>query len=187
MINWILELDQELFLLLNSLHSPIMDSIMLFLTHRLTFIPLYAAIIIWLIYHFKWKKGAILIVTIILTVIFTDSFSSRVVKPGVKRYRPCADPEIEAMVHAYHCRSQYGFFSSHAANTFALAFFISCYTNRRWGIAFLAWSAIVSYTRIYLGVHYPIDIIVGALFGVGCAYFSNQMLKKYLLPKFTKS
>jgi undecaprenyl-diphosphatase len=172
MLEKLLNLDSQLFLLLNSYHSPVWDKIMWFISGKYEWIPLYAILVGFLVFKYKWRSVYIFI-AVALLVTLADQISTNVFKEGIKRLRPS---HVESLQHAIHLfvrengevyrGGQYGFVSSHAANSFALATFLHFLFKRRWfSITIFIWAAIVSYSRIYLGVHYPGDIAGGALLG----------------------
>ncbi|MEQ8812112.1 MAG: phosphatase PAP2 family protein [Imperialibacter sp.] len=171
-MNWLIELDQQFFLWLNSHHASWLDGPMLLITGRNTWIPLYLFLVIWLIY--KQKKETIWsILAIVLTIAIADQLTSGLMKPFFERLRPCHDPGISSLVHLVGgCGGKFGFASSHAANTFALATFVSLlHTGKSyWHFVWFGWAAIVTYSRIYVGVHYPGDVLMGALVGIAAAY-----------------
>ena len=120
---------------------------------------------------------------ICIMIFIADKSSVYLFKEAFKRYRPCHNLEIAHLVHTVkgYCGGMYGFISSHATNTFALAVFYSVvFYKRLWYIApvLLLWAAIGSYSRIYLGVHYPSDVAVGALFGSIIGYFMGKAFNK---------
>jgi undecaprenyl-diphosphatase len=168
MIEFLNTVDRNLFLILNGLNSPFWDQIMWWISGRLSWIPLYLIIIAWLIYKFRWKAVVIIILAALL-ITMSDQGSVRLLKELVQRPRPCHDPEISQVVHLVkgHCGGEYGFVSAHAANTFALAAF-TLMLIRKWyyTVFMILWASLVSYSRIYLGVHYPGDVIGGAVFGL---------------------
>jgi undecaprenyl-diphosphatase len=151
-----------------------LDPVALQLTQTITWIPLYV-LLLYLIYRIDskntfWIRGGVM-----LTILLADQVSSGLMKPYFERLRPCHDPRWEGMMHAYgRCGGLYGFVSSHAANTFGLATFLTLKLGKKQkAIAWLFFYAlVVSYTRIYLGVHYPLDLFFGALVGVLAAFFS---------------
>ncbi len=168
--NW----DEEAFLWLNSFHSEALDPIVLQLTQTITWIPLYL-LLLYLIYRTDPKNSAWVIGGLMLTILLADQLSSGLMKPYFERLRPCYDPRWEGLLHLYgRCGGLYGFVSSHAANTFGLATFLTLKLGKQQkAIAWLfLYSLLVSYTRIYLGVHYPLDVFFGALVGVLAAYCS---------------
>ena len=167
MIETINQWDTQLFLFLNGLHSPCWDNVMWEISGKLTWLPLYLILLGYIIYRFRWRS-LLIMGFIALLITLADQFSVHLFKEVFMRLRPCHNPEIADMVHLVnnHCGGQYGFVSSHAANTFAIASFTSFLLRRRWyGIFIFTWAAVVSYSRIYLGVHYPGDILGGALLG----------------------
>jgi undecaprenyl-diphosphatase len=167
--------DQSLFLWLNSFHGSWGDETMWLISSKWLWIPLYLLIIFKL---FKsYKKELLKIIALIIIVIgLSDWISSGVIKTVVKRNRPTHNTELASQVHTYiqadgseYRGGKFGFVSSHAANSFAiatLAFLLLRRKSKQWGWLFL-WATIVSYSRIYLGVHYPLDIIGGAMVGIG--------------------
>jgi len=169
MIDHLIELDKQLFLFFNGMHAPWLDPVMEMFSKTIASIPLYA----FLLYHIyvvhKQRTWGILL-SIGLLILMTDQSTSGLMKPFFERLRPSHEPTLEGMVHIVNGYSggKYGFASSHAANTFGVAMFLSCLLKpeKPWISWLFLWAAFVSYTRIYLGVHYPGDIIVGALIGV---------------------
>jgi undecaprenyl-diphosphatase len=180
------ELDTQAFLWLNSLHTESFDPVMAWITAKNSWIPMYAliiGIIIW-----KYKKNAIgMLLMIILSVAIADQFCSGLLKPLIHRLRPCHEPSLQNLVHLVgNCGGQFGFCSSHAANSFALAtclFLLFQKENRLVNIFFL-WAIIVSYSRIYVGVHYPLDVLAGAGVGFLSSIFCHKIYH-YYLSKFT--
>lgn len=109
---------------------------------------------------------------VVVLIVLSDQLSVHAFKNVIHRLRPCHNPEIQSIVHLLNgrCGGSYGFVSSHAANVFALAMFLYLFFRakiNRFGIWIFAWAAVVAYSRVYAGVHYPGDIIVGALLGAG--------------------
>jgi undecaprenyl-diphosphatase len=167
MIETLEQVDRQWLLWLNGHHSPFLDQLMFFVSGKVEWIPLYAFLLAVIIWKYRWKSVWIILAVIVL-ITLSDQVSN-LLKSGVKRFRPCKDPEIGNLVHLVnnYCRSSYGFVSGHAANSFALATFVSLLFRKKWvTVCMIIWAAVVSYSRIYLGVHYPGDVICGALIGI---------------------
>lgn len=160
--------DEQLFLYLNGQHQDWLDPIVFALTGKLIWVPLYAFFIYLIIKHYK-KSSVWVLAGIGLAILMADQTASGFMKPFFERLRPCHDPRFEDLMYNFGgCGGMYGFVSSHAANTFALAIYLSLtFRNRIKGFGWLfLWAAVISFTRIYLGVHYPLDILIGALVGL---------------------
>jgi len=162
-----LEADRNIFLFLNSFHSPFFDEMMRIISLRSVWIPLYLFIVGLLILRYHGKVWIALLFAVVLVVI-TDQVSV-VVKNAVERLRPCHEPSLEGMVHLVgnRCGGMYGFVSSHASNAFGIAAFASPLVQKKWfAWTIFIWASVVAYSRIYLGVHYPGDVLGGALLGI---------------------
>lgn len=170
MIETIRYAEYEWFLWLNGFHSPVWDTIMFWVTYRFTWIPLYLYIIYFLFKNIRFDFVRSLLF-VLISVGLADRITSGLMKPYFQRFRPCHDPTIQHIVHVVgNCGGQYGFVSSHASNSFALvlAIFILFKKHKiesKLPLFLLFWAIIVSYSRIYVGVHFPTDIIVGGLIG----------------------
>jgi undecaprenyl-diphosphatase len=180
----ILQSDEALFLALNQLHHPLLDAPMRFITGTLSWIPFYVGILVWLWFRMRRKSIKVMLCIVVL-ILAADQISSGLMKPGFARLRPCHEPHLSSQVHLIAgCGGSYGFVSSHAANTFALATFLvllsATWPERRkvWWIM-LPWAFLVSYSRIYAGVHYPADVAGGALLGILLAWLLYWLAKKY--------
>lgn len=188
MLEKIKELDQELFLELNGIHNPTMDFIMYWLSDRFIWFPFYGLLLAFIIYKLRWK-AVYTVTAIILTIICADQFTTRFMKAYFQRFRPCHEESIQSLVHMVAgCGGSYGFASSHAANTFGLAmitWLIFKDKYPKFSLLFF-WAIPVSYSRIYLGVHYPLDIIVGALVGMLIAFLIYKLYKWILLKNYIK-
>ena len=188
MIESIKDWDEKAFLWLNSFHSDGLDPIVLQLTQTITWIPLYL-LLLYLIYRKDPNNTAWVIGGVMLTILLADQVSSGFMKPYFERLRPCHDPQWVGLLHSYgRCGGLYGFVSSHAANTFGIATFLTLILRKKQkGIYWLfLYAMVVSYTRIYLGVHYPLDVFFGALVGVLSAYLSWAvvvLLKRKIIKK----
>jgi undecaprenyl-diphosphatase len=160
-------LDQQLFLFLNSLHSPFWDTVMHAISGRVIWAPLYLAILLYLGFRYK-RKFLIIIPFIILAVTLADQVSVQLFKNIFQRLRPCHEPSLAGMVHLVNgeCGGLYGFVSSHASNSFNVALLSLMFIKRRWyTISIILWASVIGYSRIYLGVHYPGDVVCGAMVG----------------------
>lgn len=178
MLDFLDTIDKSLFLWLNSFHSPAWDKIMWFISGKVQWAPLYAILLGFIIYKFRWKSIYILI-GVALVITLADRISVEVFKNVIQRPRPTHCYEIKHLVHTVnnYYGGAYGFVSSHAANSFAIALYMALiFRNRYVTIGILFWAALVSYSRIYLGVHYPGDILGGALLGAACGSLVYYLL-----------
>ncbi len=169
MVESIKSLDLQLFLFLNDIHNSFFDVVMYYVTDKEFWFPFYIAIIALLFWKMKWRAVPVL-VAVAMVIVLCDQTTSGFMKPFFERLRPCHDPEVAPLVHLVtKCGGQYSFASSHASNTFGFAtLFWLLFRHDLPKITWiLAWSGIVSYSRIYVGVHYPLDIVVGAMVGLG--------------------
>ena len=170
MLETLMTWDLELFQLINSANHPFWDELMFYISERWTWIPAYMFCLFWVIKKESPKGILLFIIAIALLIAFADQLTSGFMKPFFQRFRPCrAEAGLDFAVHIVHghCGGKFGFASSHAANFFALATFLSYYFGRR-KISFIVFScaAIVAFSRVYLGVHYPGDVLVGAVVGM---------------------
>lgn len=176
--------DQQLFQVINEWRGDSADLIMKFLSNKYVWIPLYA-FLIWKLFQHNRKSIKAAVFYLVLTIVWADQISSSILKPLVKRLRPSHVPEFQSWIHLPNGPGGlYGFCSSHAANAFAVAVgFYLLTRNRPIGIALLIWASLISYSRIYLGVHYPLDVIVGACIGT----IGAIILKRFVYDKLVKN
>lgn len=185
MFDKFIALDTQLFLWLNSHHSPFWDKIMWIISGKIEWLPLYLIMTAFIIYRFRWKSVSI-ILAIVITVALADQIAVKAFKEVFERLRPTHDPEIQHLVHTVrnYTGGTYGFVSNHAANSFSLAMIVSLVFRNRYITLFIfLWALLVSYSRIYLGVHYPGDIIGGAILGMGVGSMVF-VFQKMLTEKF---
>ena len=165
----IIHLDKQLLLMVNGSDSLFLDYLILTLTNAKTWIPLYLGLFYVVLRTNKNVRDILLVLAAAgLCVLLAGAVDDQIVKPLVARWRPTHDPEIGALVDVVndYRGGNYGFFSAHASNTFSIAIFFSLLMRQRLLMVFLvAWSLVNCYTRLYLGVHYPGDIMVGLLWG----------------------
>lgn len=172
----ILDIDTELFLYLNSFHNDFWDTIMLMVTRKETWLPLYLILIFYFVKNYR-SKSLLILLFLIITILSSDQISV-LIKETVQRLRPVYNPEIENLVHnVLRKGGKHGFVSSHAANSFAIFIFTSrIFKNRSYWILMLGWAMLLSYSRIYSGVHYPSDILCGAILGLFLGYFIYKLM-----------
>jgi len=173
----ILEIDKEFFLSLNSHHNPFWDTIMLLVTRKETWIPFFIIILFFIAKNYR-SKALPIVILMALAILASDQVSV-LLKDSIQRFRPVHDPVIGPLVHnVLRKGSLYGFVSSHAANGFAIFVFTSrLFKNRAYYFLLLFWALLFSYSRIYSGVHYPLDILGGAILGwlIGFLFFKLLM------------
>lgn len=189
MLEWILEADTQAFLFLNGLYALGLDSVMMFLTAELSWLPLYV-FLLWLAYQkLKMRRLLICLFCVALTVALADQTTSSFMKPYFKRPRPSHEPALASRIHLVknakgelYRGGNFGFASSHASNTFGVALFFFLLLGRQGRLRWLfVWAGLVSYTRIYLGVHYPLDVICGAFVGMIWAWVVFKIFNRALL------
>lgn len=186
MLEQLIQCDKELFLFLNNLGTSTWDNFWLVVTNKLTFIPLYAALLYLLYKHLGLKTLLLLVLVIAAMITFTDQVTN-LFKDGFERLRPCREDGVKEFMRyiAPRC-GKYGFFSGHSSNSMAAAVFAGLLLRpyyKKLIFILLFWSALVAYSRIYVGVHYPLDIICGMSFGA-LAGFGFYKLQNYLRQRF---
>jgi undecaprenyl-diphosphatase len=191
MLESILQFDTDLFLFLNEINSPFWDTIMYWISHKFFWIPFYSFLVFLLYKKYGLQKAIVLTLLIIATFALCNTLSVEAFKNVFHRLRPCHNEEIAGMIHLVndHCGGQWGFVSSHATNVFGLATITTFFLSKKikyFGVLIFFWAALVSYSRIYLGVHYPLDLTCGALLGISIGsivFFLAQKLGLKLTSK----
>jgi len=168
--------DQSLFVYINQVAThPLTDTLMPFFRESTLWIPFYLFLIVFVFVNFG-KKGLVWLLFAFITVLLTDQFSSSIIKNWVQRPRPCADPLLYGQVRLLldHCSGGYSFTSSHATNHFGVATFLFVTLGRyfgNWKYLLFIWAALICYAQVYVGVHYPLDVVFGALLGFLIGHF----------------
>jgi len=178
MFEKILSLDKKLFVFLNGLGSETYDGLWLFITKQYNWIPFFILLLYLIFKKVGTKQTLYLLLFSALLVAFSDQ-TTNLFKYGFQRLRPCNDSEINSFIRIVQSRSSFSFFSGHAANTMAVATFLYLILKRDFkyfGLIFL-WPFIFAYSRIYLGLHYPLDILCGYLWGAGLGFLMFKLYR----------
>jgi len=188
MLDQILKLDESLFIYLNNLGTEFWDPFWLLYTEKWAHIPLILVFLFFMHKVFGTKKLLVSLLVIALMITVTDQLTN-LAKHGFKRPRPCRVPELEGVIRyiAKRC-SRYGYFSGHSSNSMAIALFLGSILKNRFKYVFffvIPWALAMGYSRIYIGVHYPADLLTGFTVGLinGCLFFKlfKFLEKKYLV------
>lgn len=182
----LLAYDYYLFYLINhQCHNAFLDYLMPFARDQYFWSPIYLFLLTYLFFNYPRRTAWVVLLGAIVTLILSDQISASLIKPLVDRLRPCKDPEMASMVKLLiPCGSGRSFVSSHATNHFAIATFFSVLVaHYRFTLLALAWAALVAYGQVYVGVHYPSDVLCGALLGVGIAAITVRATQ-YFLQKY---
>lgn len=190
MLETLQHIDQQILLFLNGFHNPFWDSFMWLFTGKWIWIPMYAAILYVLLKNLNARMAIFTVIAIALTITYADQICATVIRPLVERMRPSnPDNPLSQFIHLVNDKrgGRYGFPSCHAANSFALAFFVMLFFKQwRLTLFIMLWATVNSYSRIYIGVHYPGDLVAGILVGLSGAlliYYSYRYALRQ--PKIT--
>jgi undecaprenyl-diphosphatase len=182
MLEKIIELDKELFIFLNSLGSSTFDGLWLFITKQFNWTPFFLFVFYFLQRKLGWKNFGIALVFIAVLILICDQ-TANFFKATVERFRPCNDPEIKDIIRVVKHSFTYSFFSGHATNSMATTTFVFLILKKYYKYTFLLFifPLIFAYSRIYLGLHFPIDIITGYVFGGTFGYLAYKLYQKKVL------
>lgn len=186
MIDQILQLDRDIFVFLNGLGSERFDWLWLIITKQINWIPMFLVFGYLVFKHLGWKHAILVLVMIGLLVALTDQ-TTNLFKNSFQRLRPGSDPDLVHSIRAVITRQSFSFISGHASNSMASAMFLYLVLRphvKYMGFIFL-WPLIFAYSRIYLGLHYPFDILCGYVWGILMAFIMweiYQHSKRRLFP-----
>ena len=167
MLDYLNTVDQQALIAINSWHAPYFDQLMWCITSKLSWALILVAVLVAL--RHDRRQALLVIATLVLTILISDQISSGLIKHTVERLRPSHNPDLASSLHLVngYTGGLYGFTSSHAANSFSVAMVLSLmFASRRVTVALMSWAMLQCYSRMYLGVHYPGDIIGGTLVGL---------------------
>lgn len=180
MIDFLFNLDRETFLLLNNLGSESWDGFWLLITKQINWIPIFLIILYLVLKHYGWRHALLILGMISLLILITDQTTNHLFKFRFERLRPGSDPSLEGLMRAVKTSSTFSFISGHASNSMAVCFFL--YTVLKTRVKYIEfmflWPLVFAYSRIYLGLHYPSDILAGYIWGTLMALL---ILKLYVI------
>lgn len=186
----LLHIDRYIFEFINhDLSNRTFDLILVFFRNKIVWLPLYLFLISFFIFNLK-KKGILIVLFAFTGTGIADYTSSSIIKPSVERLRPCNAPqENPDLILRVNCGGGYSFPSSHASNHFAMGVFfylIFLGIYRKYAFLFLVWAAIIAFAQVYVGVHYPIDVLAGALLGTIIGYLFYRLCSLFLERIYSK-
>lgn len=188
MIDSLINSDIELLIFLNNLGTTQWDGFWLFMTNKYSAIPLYILLLFFTFKYYGFKKTVVVLVFIALLIAVSDQ-TSNLFKYGFKRLRPCHDESIQSLIRLVKssCGGKYSYFSAHAANSMAIAIYFGMLFKKQLSYLLpilLLWALVVAYSRVYIGVHFPLDILTGILIGGVYGFlfytFTNLFLNRYI-------
>ncbi len=183
MLQNLLKWDRETFIYLNSLGIERYDYFWSIVTHISTWIPLYIVFIALLFWKNSRKEGFVKFGLVVILIVFVLT-TTHLTKVYVARLRPSNDTEINTLIRILQSPTDYSFYSGHASSSFSITTMMVLLLRKKvkWIWIFYLWPVLFSLSRIYVGVHFPIDIIVGALVGIGCAFLFNRLYTQFKPP-----
>jgi undecaprenyl-diphosphatase len=180
-------IDESIFRFINhDLSNAFFDHTLVPFRNKYFWVPLYLFLVVSTILRFK-KHAYIIILTAVLCVYISDGISSKIIKPSIERVRPCNNSDLVGVYVKAPCRNSHSFVSSHAANHMAVAcFFCLLFYSRkkRWPLLLYLWAFLVSIGQVYVGLHYPTDILVGGILGLLIGMLTFLPLKKHYLDVY---
>ncbi|MEE9364699.1 MAG: phosphatase PAP2 family protein [Cellulophaga sp.] len=184
MLEELLQYDKELFLYLNGLGVDSWDSFWMFATNKVNSIPLYILLLVVSYRQLGLKKTLVLLVTVGFLIGVTDQLAN-FFKYGVQRLRPCYDSDVTNLMRLVKdsCGGKFGYFSAHASNHFSIAIFFTLLLKSKFayiGIPMFVWASMIAYSRIYIGVHFPLDVFTGVAIGLILGWVFVKLYKLFL-------
>ena len=174
--------DKQAMIFLNNLGSSTFDPFWILVSEKWFWIPLYVIFLYFLYKNFNKKSLFYILLFVALGITASDQIAN-IFKFGFERLRPCHDPSLEGLLREVKCGGKFGFYSAHSSNSFFVATYITILLGKKikqLPYFLFVWAAIVAYSRVYLGMHFPGDIIVGAIMGILLALFFGTLAKKVI-------
>ena len=181
--------DKQAMIFLNNLGSSTFDPFWILVSEKWFWIPLYVIFLYFLYKNFNKKSLFYILLFVALGITASDQIAN-IFKFGFERLRPCHDPSLEGLLREVKCGGKFGFYSAHSSNSFFVATYLTILLGKKikqLPYFLFVWAAIVAYSRVYLGMHFPGDIIVGAIMGILLAIFFGILAKKVIRKSEVKT
>ena len=181
--------DKQAMIFLNNLGSSTFDPFWILVSEKWFWIPLYVIFLYFLYKNFNKKSLFYILLFVALGITASDQIAN-IFKFGFERLRPCHDPSLEGLLREVKCGGKFGFYSAHSSNSFFVATYLTMLLGKKikqLPYFLFVWAAIVAYSRVYLGMHFPGDIIIGAIMGILLALFFGILAKKVIRKSEVKT
>ena len=179
MLEYLMHLDRDVFIYLNSFGSEPWDGFWLWITKQINWIPVFLIFFYLIFKHYGWRHAILIILMISLLILITDQTTTHLFKYRFTRLRPGSDPALDGLIRAVHTSKTFSFISGHASKSMAACFFL--YTILKSRVKYIEimflWPLVFAYSRIYLGLHYPGDILAGYIWGILMALLVLKLYK----------